>query len=120
LHYQIEQSNALIMPCKTDIARAHRWRSWARFVLAGPLAIAATLVILAGLPLWLPGGTAGIDNLVIPLVLAPLIWAGLFFHACLDHSLLRIVAVATLLMAIHSGLVARHLLMPSPRAETTR
>src|SRR3546814_3202649 len=58
------------------------------------------------MPLWLPGGAAGIDNLAVPLVLAPLIWAGLFFHACLDRSLARVALVAGVLFLVHGGLPA--------------
>jgi hypothetical protein len=103
----------------TDNPPAGRRRTWVRVALAGPLAIIATLVVLAGLPLWLPGGAAGIDNLVVPLVLAPLIWAGLFFHACLDRNLLRVGAVAALLVVVHGGLVAQRLLVGSAPSETT-
>jgi hypothetical protein len=66
--------------------------------------------------LWLPAGAAGIDNLVLPLVLLPLIWAGLFFHACLDGKLGRIAIVAVGLFAIHGGLVAHKLLVDQPAA----
>lgn len=79
---------------------------WLRFLLAGPVAIIVALMLLAGMPLWLPGGAAGIDNLVIPLVFAPLIWSALFFHACLDRSLLRVALVGGALFMVHGGLVA--------------
>ncbi|QZP09534.1 hypothetical protein K5X80_07265 [Caenibius sp. WL] len=81
------------------------WRSWARIVLAGPVAIIVALTLLAGMPLWLPGGAAGIDNLVFPLVFAPLIWAALFFHACLDPRVGRVALVAAVLFLMHGGLV---------------
>lgn len=89
-------------------------------MLAGPVAILVAIVLLAGMPLWLPGGAAGIDNLAIPLVLAPLIWAGLFFHACLDRSLLRIALVAGALFMIHGGLVAFRMLAPVATVEKSR
>lgn len=84
-------------------------RTWARILLAGPGAIIVTLALLAGLPLWLPGGAAGIDDLALPLVLAPLIWAVLFFHACLDASLLRVALVGGTLLGVHGALVAMRL-----------
>src|SRR3546814_19830970 len=74
---------------QTETSRASRSRLWMRFVMAGPVAILVALTLLAGMPLWLPGGAAGIDNLAVPLVLAPLIWAGLFLPACLDRALAR-------------------------------
>jgi len=68
------------------------------------------LTLLAGMPLWLPGGAAGIDNLVFPLIFAPLIWAGLFFHACLDRSLVRVAVIAGALFLVHGALVASSLM----------
>jgi hypothetical protein len=72
--------------------------------------VIVALVVVAGMTLWLPGGSAGIDNLVIPLVLIPLIWAGLFFHACLDRRLGRVALVALGLFVLHAGLVTHKLL----------
>lgn len=70
------------------------------------------------MPLWLPGGTAGIDNLVFPLVFAPLIWAALFFHACLDRSVMRVALVAGALFLVHAGLVAGQFMGEKPATET--
>ena len=83
-----------------------RVRKWTRIGFAGPGAVIIALVVMAGMSLWLPGGDAGIDNLVLPLVLVPLIWAGLFFHACLDARLDRVVVVALGLLALHAAIVA--------------
>ena len=83
-------------------------------MFAGPGAVLVALVVLAGMPLWLPAGAAGIDNLVVPLVLAPLIWAALFFHACLDRKLGRVALVAAALFLVHGGLVAHRFLTPPP------
>ncbi|SFG03577.1 hypothetical protein SAMN05518801_10623 [Novosphingobium sp. CF614] len=90
-------------------------RKWTRIGFAGPGAAIIALVIMAGMTLWVPRGTAGIDNLVLPLVLAPLIWAGLFFHACLDARLGRVAGVALGLLALHTALLAHQFLdRPSP------
>ena len=98
-----------------------RARKSARIAFAGPGAVIVSLVVMAGMALWLPGGAAGIDNLVLPLVLLPLIWAGLFFHACLDSRLARIAAVAVGLFAVHSGLVVHKFLdRPAPSPETRK
>lgn len=85
-------------------------RKWTRIGFAGPGAVFVALVVMAGMALWLPGGAAGIDNLVLPLVLAPLIWAVLFFHACLDSRLGRVALVAVGLLALHGGLLAHKFL----------
>ena len=82
------------------------WRKWTRILLAGPGAVLVALVVMAGMPLWLPGGAAGVDNLVlplvlVPLVLVPLIWAALFF-------------------LFHAGLVAHKLLVQRSAFEEHR
>ncbi|MEJ5978104.1 hypothetical protein WG901_15740 [Novosphingobium sp. PS1R-30] len=83
-----------------------RARKWIRVGFAGPGAFIIALVIMAGMALWLPQGAAQIDNLVLPLILFPLIWAALFFHACLDGKLVRVAVVALGLCVVHAGLVA--------------
>lgn len=47
-----------------------------RYILAGPLALLAAILSMAGLPLVLPGGAAGINNLVLPVVMFPLLLTG--------------------------------------------
>jgi len=94
-------------------------RKWLRIGFAGPGAAIIALVIMAGMSLWLPRGAAGIDNLVLPLVLVPLIWAALFFHACLDSKLGRVAIVALGLLALHAGLVA-HKFLDRPAAQDER
>lgn len=112
--------NWLIMRNPPDRTPPTYSRLWMRFVLAGPVAIVVALTLLAGMPLWLPGGAAGIDNLVFPLVFAPLIWAALFFHACLDRSIARVALVAAALFLIHGGLVASRFMGETPAAEKTQ
>lgn len=97
-----------------------RQRKWTRIGLAGPGAVIVALVVMAGMALWLPRGAAGIDNLILPLVLVPLIWAALFFHACLDRRLGRVALVALGLFAIHAGLVAGKFLDRSKPAGEAR
>jgi hypothetical protein len=98
-----------------------RQRKWIRIGFAGPGAVIVALVVMAGMALWLPGGAAGIDNLVLPLVLVPLIWAALFFHACLDGRLGRVALVAAGLFMVHAGLVAHKFLdRPKPAGEVRK
>lgn len=87
-----------------------RARKWIRVGFAGPGAVIVAVVVMAGMTLWLPQGAARIDNLVLPLVLFPLIWAGLFFHACLDGRLGRVALVALGLFVLHAGLVTHKFL----------
>jgi hypothetical protein len=92
-------------------------RKWIRIGFAGPGAVIIALVIMAGMTLWLPRGAAGIDNLVLPLVLVPLVWSLLFFHACLDSRLSRVAIIAIGLFVLHAGLVA-HKFIDQPTAES--
>tara|TARA_R110000772_G_scaffold264038_1_gene384251 strand:- start:46360 stop:46701 length:342 start_codon:yes stop_codon:yes gene_type:complete len=64
-----------------------------RWLLAGPGAVAAALLFAMAMPVWLPKGAAGIDNIAFPLILVPLIWAVVFVYACVEESLLRCTAV---------------------------
>lgn len=81
----------------------------ARVILAGPVAAVLTLLIVAGMPLWFPKGVAGIDHIVLPLILLPMVWALLFFHAVLDRSLLRVAAVSLALAGLNIIMLVRHL-----------
>jgi hypothetical protein len=92
---------------------SHRWT---RAAFAGPGAVIVAIVVMAGMTLWLPGGAAGIDNLVLPLVLLPLIWAALFFHACLDRKLARVAFVALGLLLAHGTIIAHKFLDERPSA----
>lgn len=85
-------------------------RKWIRIGFAGPGAVIVAIVVMAGMTVWLPAGAAGIDNLVLPLVLVPLIWALLFFHACLDSRLSRIALVAIGLLVLHAGLIGNNII----------
>lgn len=60
-----------------------------RWVLAGPVALMVAFVVMAAMPLWFPEGVAGIDHLILPLILFPAIWAAAFFYACLAENLGR-------------------------------
>lgn len=62
------------------------------------------------------GDAAGIDNLAFPLVFAPLIWAMLFFHACLDRNIARVALVAAALFLAHGGIVAYRFVAAAPAA----
>jgi hypothetical protein len=77
-----------------------------RWVLAGPVAAIVAVLVLMGMPLYLPAGPGGVDNLVIPLLLLPIIWAMLFFHAVLDSSLARVACVGALVAGVNLTLLA--------------
>lgn len=69
-----------------------------RWLLAGPGALLAALATMAAMPVWLPAGAAGIDDIALPIILTPLLWAAPFFYACLEENLPR--GVCALLAAI--------------------
>jgi len=97
---------------------SQKTRKWLRIGLAGPGAVIVAVVTMAGMALWLPAGAANIDNIVLPLVLFPLIWAALFFHACLDRRLGRVALVAIGLFALHAGLVTQKFIAQSAAKES--
>ena len=82
--------------------------AWLRGILAGPLALAAALLVMAGGALWLPVGRAQVNNLVLPVVLFPLLWTALFLYACLDAKLKRAYAIVGALVVANGLLLARH------------
>ncbi|MFO1210735.1 MAG: hypothetical protein U1E40_16215 [Amaricoccus sp.] len=65
----------------------------ARWLLAGPIALLASLATMLAMPFWLPAGAGGVDDIVLPIVLTPLLWAIPFFYACLEPDLPRCAAV---------------------------
>lgn len=77
-----------------------------RWLLCGPLVFVGTVCVMMGMAFWWPVGAAGVDHIAMPVLLFPLIWAGLFFYALLDNSLLRAVCVLTGLIVAHLGLLA--------------
>ena len=56
----------------------------ARWIVAGPLVLVASILVMAGMTAWFPEGAAGINHLAFPILLFPAIWALLFFYALLD------------------------------------
>ena len=64
-----------------------------RWLLAGPGALLAALLFMTSMPVWFPAGTAGVNNIVLPLVLAPLFWAAAFTYTCIEENLPRGTAV---------------------------
>lgn len=95
----------------------HLVRSWAqawrsrpalrriviRTALAGPGALAVAVAVMAAMPLWFPEGVAGIDHLILPLVLFPAIWAVAFFYACLTENLGRASVILMGMVVVNAG-----------------
>ena len=60
-----------------------------RWITAGPLAIIAAVLTMASTPLWLPKSAAGVDHLVLPIILFPAFWAIFFFYALIEARPMR-------------------------------
>lgn len=81
-------------------------RRWSRGLLAGPVAFITSAAVMAGGALWVPHGLARIDNIVLPIVLFPAIWAALFFYTCLDRLLLRAWLITLALLVVNGAMIA--------------
>jgi hypothetical protein len=95
---------------KSDSPLQSRGRLWLRVLLAGPLAFLCAALVMTGSSLWLPKGAGQIDNLVLPVVIFPAIWAIIFFYTVLDRRLLRAFACVGALSLLHAALLAIHFL----------
>lgn len=104
----------------TSAVARDRRQLWARVALAGPVTVLLSVLIFAGMPLWLPRGSAGIDHIVLPLILLPAVWAVLFFHAVLDRSLVRVALVALAIGIGQVAMLAVHFAWPSPITSTSQ
>lgn len=83
------------IPRLADLARGLEARpKTMRWILGGPVALIVTLLIMMGMAHWWPRGVAQINNIAMPVVLFPLIWAGVFFYLLAEDKLAR----ATLVM----------------------
>lgn len=87
-----------------------RRRAWSRGVLAGPVCFITAFVVMAGAALWYPAGPAQINNIAVPIIFFPAIWAALFFYLMLDRKLGRAWGVAMLLLLVHGGFIAQHVM----------
>ncbi len=78
----------------------------ARFWLAGPVAFLLSMITMMGMTVWFPKGEAAVDNIVMPLVLFPIIWAIIFFYAYLDSKIKRVALCFSALAGSHIVLLA--------------
>lgn len=109
------------MPIADSLQRARGWCDRiavairaqpvaARWILAGPVALAASVTTMMAMPLWVPAGAAGLNNIALPLVLLPLIWAVPFFYACLEPDLARGAGLLSAIALVQAAPVAAALL----------
>lgn len=101
-HHMTEDKLDQCQQCKQTISRT---------VLAGPVVLLASIVVMAGAALWLPKGAAGINNIAVPLVLYPLIWCVLFFYTCLSQQLRLAWSIVIGITAVNAAAIAWQLLV---------
>lgn len=76
-----------------------------RWLLAGPGAILAALATMAAMPLWMPAGAAGVNDVALPILLMPLLWAVPFFHAVLAPNLERATLILSAVIVVQATAV---------------
>lgn len=86
-----------------------------RWIVAGPLALVVSVLVMAGMSVWLPEGNAGIDHLAFPLILFPAIWSLIFFYALLENSPTRAGLVILAVGAINAVPVIQAVVAMSTR-----
>lgn len=89
-------------------ATADATTRWARIILAGPLVLICSILIMGGALVWVPPGNGGVDHIVLPIVAYPAIWTALFFYACCERQLMRGYAIVGGLLAVHAVLIVVH------------
>lgn len=89
-----------------SLAKADAHPKATRWIMAGPGALIVAVLFLAAMPVWLPAGSAGVNNIVYPLVLAPLFWTAAFLYACLEENLRRGASVMVGAVLLQGAIVA--------------
>ncbi|WP_147112515.1 hypothetical protein [Tateyamaria sp. syn59] len=88
------------LPCRGQhwiTTRIDRHPTRWRWILAGPTAFILSILAMAGLPTVLPAGAGGVNHLVLPVVLFPLLWSSFIVWPVASTALPR---VATTYLAL--------------------
>ncbi|WP_227268772.1 hypothetical protein [Roseobacter weihaiensis] len=64
-----------------------------RWIFAGPAALVLALLAMASLPFALPAGRGGVNHLVLPVVLFPVLWTAFVILPVATRNLPRIAAL---------------------------
>lgn len=78
-----------------------------RWVMAGPLTLLAAVLSMALAPLILSPGSAGVDHLILPILLFPALWAAYFFYALMEPRPVRGAVVMTVIVVVAAALIYR-------------
>ncbi|MEO0364834.1 MAG: hypothetical protein AAF265_04985 [Pseudomonadota bacterium] len=84
-----------------------RWpktRLTLRWILAGPVALIAAILLMAITPVVLPSGASGVNNLVFAIVLFPLYWGATVIYAVMADRL-RWASLVFLIFCLGAGTV---------------
>ncbi|GAB2680667.1 hypothetical protein [Aliiglaciecola aliphaticivorans] len=73
-----------------------------RFWLTGPCTLVVSLLFMLAMAVWFPPGVGKVNNIMLPLVLFPLIWAFLFFYTYLTTDLRKAQWLLVALFMINS------------------
>ncbi|WP_373476541.1 hypothetical protein [Sphingorhabdus sp.] len=76
-----------------------------RWITAGPLAIIAAVLTMASTPLWLPKGAAGVDHMILPIILFPAFWAIFFFYALIEARPIRALVIFAVVMLANAVVI---------------
>jgi hypothetical protein len=79
--------------------------------VTGPLAFVAAFLAMAATPLWAPSGAAGIDHIVVPIVLFPAYWVTACLYGVIDGHLGRAASVLAAVALGSAVLIARALMI---------
>ncbi|OKY26682.1 MULTISPECIES: hypothetical protein [Thalassotalea] len=73
-----------------------------RFWLSGPATLLVSLFIMFAMAVWFPPGVGNVNNIMMPLIMFPLIWALLFFYTYLTTDLRKAQWLLVILFIINS------------------
>ncbi|MGV2872004.1 hypothetical protein [Colwellia sp. E150_009] len=77
-----------------------------RFWLSGPATLLVSLFIMFAMAVWFPPGVGKVNNIMMPLVMLPLIWAFLFFYTYLTADMRKAQWLLVILFIINSIILA--------------
>jgi len=69
-------------------------------------AFVVSVLMVAGATRWLPEGGAGIDHIVVPIILFPLIWISVALVLYAARRRVRAWTIVVVIATVHAGLVA--------------
>lgn len=77
-----------------------------RFWLSGPATLLVSIMFMLAMAVWYPPGAGKVNNIMMPQVLFPLIWAILFFYTYLATDMRKAQIWLILLFVINSVILA--------------